>query len=647
MSYLLKYRQWKKLYEAANGEIPNDQLAQIPVPQDTSQSHKLNPIAAKAYSEMVSAAKNDGIVWGITDSYRNLETQKVLVKKKGLYSKGGLAAKPGTSNHGWGSAVDLKVKKGSDEHDWLVKNAERFGFSTIPREPWHWEHKASASLMKTGRMPKSDDVDIPQVQLGVTNLPLIFVGGLDDTSAGYKSIDEQTKLAKNGYGNTVISFRYNDNSQKIKEQIDKNVSSPIMLFSAACAKSEEIAKYLIEKNLPPSLLYIVEPYTPINNSKKGATQISIESAIKLGVPSKNVFRGPNESTGSNIDGGTDSSSLGRSSHWDAITKVAEFIKVSNISTLLNTFNQSKTNLSESDIEAIQISLVNAGYSLPVHGIDGKYGPETKKAIEEFQKDNGLQVTGQIDSPTYNMLTGEELPTRSIDSSKVTFGVSQISKDTLDYDTIVASVIDKLEGGYFHPNMRTRNPSKFGAYNRSGETMFGLDRHAGHSLYYSTPRKTKDVLSNLQHIESGEYQYKSQEAKEFWETIDSADAKNSWQWNYKGGPLEARLRYLAGRIIRPQFESLINQYLSPDSKNLVMQDGRLLFHFIYATWNGSGWFQKFASDINKAVAKGITNPDALVRVAMNSRTKEGLTQGSAPNPLIAQGGNKIEKIVGLA
>jgi len=479
MSYLLKYNQWRSIYEAANGEIPKDQLASIPAPPDSSQNHKLNPVAAKAYSEMVIAAKADGIVWGITDSYRNLETQKNLVKKKGLYSEGGLAAKPGTSNHGWGSAVDLKVKKGSPEHKWLVNNASRFGFSTIPREPWHWEHKESANLMKTGRMLDSDKVDIPEVSLG------------------------------------------------------------------------------------------------------GSSQI----------------------TGST--------------------------------------------LSDDEVASAQIGLINAGYSLPVHGIDGKFGPETKKAVEEFQKDNNLPVTGKIDQATYLMLVGDDLPTKPADSDKAIAGASQISKETTDYDTVVATVIDKLEGGYYHPDMRTQNPGKFAAYGRSGETMFGLDRHAGHGLYYSTPRKTKDVLSNIEHIESGEYQYKSQEAKEFWETIDSAGAKNSWQWNYKGGPLENRLRYLAGRIIFPEFNRLVQAYLSPESKKLVMSDGRLLFHFIYATWNGSGWFQKFAKDINDAVAQGITNTDALLKVAMHSRTKEGLTKGSTPNSLIAQGGNKIEKIVGLA
>ena len=48
--------------------------------------------------------------------------------------------------------------------------------------------------------------------------------------------------------------------------------------------------------------------------------------------------------------------------------------------------------------------------------------------------------------------------------------------------VTSEVIKRLEGGYFHPDMRTKNPDKFGAYHRSGETMYGLDRHAGHDLF---------------------------------------------------------------------------------------------------------------------------------------------------------------------
>jgi hypothetical protein len=63
----------------------------------------------------------------------------------------------------------------------------------------------------------------------------------------------------------------------------------------------------------------------------------------------------------------------------------------------------------------------------------------------------------------------------------------------------------------------------------------------------------------------------------------------------------------------------------------------LFHFIYACWNGSGWFSKFASAFNKAVANGVTSPDKLLDVAIKSRTQSG-------NSLIANGGKKIDGFI---
>ena len=212
-----------------------------------------------------------------------------------------------------------------------------------------------------------------------------------------------------------------------------------------------------------------------------------------------------------------------------------------------------------------------------------------------------------------------------------------------FKSVTKLVIDKLEGGYFHPNMRTANPKKFGPYHRSGETMFGLDRHAGHGLYYSTSRKSDDVLRNLKNIESGVYTYKTPEAKEFWTTLDKVDAKNKWQWLYRGGNLEDKLKDLTAEIMLPSYERNAKNYLDAKTREIVEKDNRLLFHFIYASWNGSGWFQKFATDMNKAVSSGITEADKLSQVALDSRLKEGLRKGSSPNSLIAQGGNKIAKI----
>ena len=145
MSYLVNYSKWKQMHEAANGMLDQTVLAPI---DSISGAYQLNKVAAAAYNQMVAAAKEDGISWGIDNSYRDIEKQKALANKLGLYSQGGLAAAPGTSNHGWGSAIDLKVKNGDTAHTWLKDNAVRFGFSTIPREPWHWEHKASAELLK-------------------------------------------------------------------------------------------------------------------------------------------------------------------------------------------------------------------------------------------------------------------------------------------------------------------------------------------------------------------------------------------------------------------------------------------------------------------------------------------------------------------
>jgi peptidoglycan hydrolase-like protein with peptidoglycan-binding domain len=51
---------------------------------------------------------------------------------------------------------------------------------------------------------------------------------------------------------------------------------------------------------------------------------------------------------------------------------------------------------------IQTALKNAGfYNGP---IDGKIGPKTKTAIEEFQKANGLKVDGKVGTKTWAILS---------------------------------------------------------------------------------------------------------------------------------------------------------------------------------------------------------------------------------------------------
>jgi hypothetical protein len=118
-----------------NGRIPADALA----PVGTS-GHRLWAPAAGSFEELQAAAARDGVTIGITDSYRSYDAQVDVAARKGLYSQGGLAAAPGTSPHGWGLALDLKLDAGAQE--WMRSNGGRFGFvEDTPREPWHWVYR--------------------------------------------------------------------------------------------------------------------------------------------------------------------------------------------------------------------------------------------------------------------------------------------------------------------------------------------------------------------------------------------------------------------------------------------------------------------------------------------------------------------------
>lgn len=118
-----------------NGRIPAGALA--PIGQG---EHRMWAPAAASFQQMASAAAREGVAIRVTDSYRSYDEQVSLAERKGLYSQGGLAARPGTSNHGWGRSLDIDTGAGTAE--WLRANAARFGFhEDVPGEPWHWTYR--------------------------------------------------------------------------------------------------------------------------------------------------------------------------------------------------------------------------------------------------------------------------------------------------------------------------------------------------------------------------------------------------------------------------------------------------------------------------------------------------------------------------
>jgi hypothetical protein len=118
-----------------NGKIPADALHPV-----GSTGHRLWAPAADALERAIADAARDGVTIGITDSYRSYESQVDVAARKGLYSQGGLAAVPGTSDHGWGMAADLKLDDAAQA--WMRANGARYGFvEDTPREPWHWAYE--------------------------------------------------------------------------------------------------------------------------------------------------------------------------------------------------------------------------------------------------------------------------------------------------------------------------------------------------------------------------------------------------------------------------------------------------------------------------------------------------------------------------
>lgn len=122
-----------------NGRIPADALALIGI-----KKHRLWNVAAEAFKTMRADAAAAGVDIGVTDSYRDYDEQVDLVRRKGLYSQGGLAAVPGTSQHGWGMALDVDVTPAGLA--WMRENASKYGWvEAVPREPWHWEYHGTSA----------------------------------------------------------------------------------------------------------------------------------------------------------------------------------------------------------------------------------------------------------------------------------------------------------------------------------------------------------------------------------------------------------------------------------------------------------------------------------------------------------------------
>lgn len=127
-----------------NGRLPDHMLETV------SSPHRLAKNAAEAYRKARDAAKKEGINLdsGLSDAYRDFAGQQYMYRTK----PAGYAAKPGTSKHGWGIAIDVKPSV----QPWWHKNGYKFGWinpawaKSNPYEPWHFEFGSAPSGSTSG-----------------------------------------------------------------------------------------------------------------------------------------------------------------------------------------------------------------------------------------------------------------------------------------------------------------------------------------------------------------------------------------------------------------------------------------------------------------------------------------------------------------
>lgn len=124
-----------------NGRLPASALTRL-----SWTVHKVANAAAPSL-ELLNAAYRAkfGHNITVTDGYRTYAGQVAAYA-----AKPNLAAKPGTSNHGLGLAVDLGGginRFGTSQYEWMMDNAPKYGWVNPSwavqggkkPEPWHWE----------------------------------------------------------------------------------------------------------------------------------------------------------------------------------------------------------------------------------------------------------------------------------------------------------------------------------------------------------------------------------------------------------------------------------------------------------------------------------------------------------------------------
>jgi len=249
-----------------------------------------------------------------------------------------------------------------------------------------------------------------------------------------------------------------------------------------------------------------------------------------------------------------------------------------------------------------------------------------RVIEENQFADALTQVGDLAKTSFTKLmddlksyTKGETPASDTEKTQTDTSSSETTISSGgggNFMDITKKVIENFEGGYWNPFCPSHPKGGMG---RSTETLFGLDRYNGNIESTSEGKEFFRIIDDEKRAMGATSSGSGSGMR--WSNMDRFCKK--WKWNSRGGDKEQKLKELAASIMKKRFDSHMSSFVKdPKTRQKIMNNDGLLIHMSYATWNGSGFFKKFADKLQQGVKQGMTDKQ-LIDLAVQSRASTGL------------------------
>ena len=259
-----------------------------------------------------------------------------------------------------------------------------------------------------------------------------------------------------------------------------------------------------------------------------------------------------------------------------------------------------------------------------------------------EADKIFKSTGQIISGKLNTKP----------SKLVKFGV--VGKNMTDKD-LLKIMVTYIEGGYYYPAHAYSqfSSSSRSLYGNSGETLWGIDRHAGDT---ESTQLGRNFWSSVDKISgygdsTGVNGYSRKTNTKSWDSSSYKTKSGAWKYNYMPSKKDQGYDTMYNSFVEYGVSHLndwLNKYFQGHPvKSLILIDTRMKFMWYRAAWNGPGYFNWYANGKKGVAPNGLKwaydnyskNPDDLILWDLNNRLLQH-------NSLITEDVQKIATLVGI-